>query len=115
MGILARNEPPNMQELRKNAEFFPIFETAAWSKFFQHLNSFHHETALQFALNLTETHSKIRGLLIEVYEVILADFISLPQVGRACFGRITPNVTAVQDFLVVGDQLRLSRRGIELQ
>ena len=46
MGILAHHEPPNTQALRKNAEFFTIFEAAGWDEFFQHLNGFHHEIAL---------------------------------------------------------------------
>ena len=48
--------------------------------FFERLNGFHHEATLQFTLNLTETHSEVWGLRIEVSEVI-----SLPQVGRTCF------------------------------
>ena len=47
MSILAWHEPPNMQTLRKNVEVFDIFKVAGWMKFFQHLNGFHHETALQ--------------------------------------------------------------------
>ena len=46
MGIPARHEPPNMRELRINAEVFTIFEAAGWTEFFQRLNGFHHETAL---------------------------------------------------------------------
>ena len=103
MGIPSRHEPPNMQGLWKNAEFFSIFEAAVQTEFFQRLNGFHRETALQFALNLTETHSNIRGLWIGFFEVIVVEFTVLPQVGRAWFGRRTPNVAAVQDFFAAGE------------
>ena len=66
MGIPARYEPPNMRELRRNAEFF------------QRLNGFHCEAALQFTLNLIETHSEVWGLRIEVSEAIVAKVTSLP-------------------------------------
>ena len=46
MGIPARHEPPNMRELRRNAEVFAIFQAAGWTEFFQRLNGFHRETAL---------------------------------------------------------------------
>ena len=39
-------------------------------EFFERLNGFHHEATLQFTLNLTETHSEVWGLRIEVSEVI---------------------------------------------
>ena len=82
MGIFARHEPTNMQELCKNTEVFSIFAAAGWTEFFQRLSGFHRETVLQFALNLTETHSKVRGLHIEVTEEIVAEVTSLPQSGR---------------------------------
>ena len=34
MGILARHEPPNMRELKRNAEVFAIFQAAGWIEFF---------------------------------------------------------------------------------
>ena len=55
------------------------------------------------------------GLWIEVSKAIVAKVIGLLQVGRAWFGRRTPNVIAVQQFLVVGEQLHPLGRGIELQ
>ena len=77
MGILVRHEPPNMQELRINAEVFAIFQATGWTKFFQCLNGFHHETTLQFSLNLTKTHSKVQGLRIKVLEAIVANVTGL--------------------------------------
>ena len=101
MGIPAQHEPPNMQELRRNAEFFTIFEAGGWTEFFQHLNGFHLETTLQFALNITETHLEVR-----VSEAIGAEVIGLPQVGRSWFVQRTPNAAVVQDFLREGEHIR---------
>ena len=53
MGISAHYEPSNTRELRRNVAVFAIFQDAGWTEFFEHLNGFHHEAALQFALNLT--------------------------------------------------------------
>ena len=69
---------------------------------------------MHFSLNLTETYLEVIGLWIEFSEAIVAEATELPQVGRAWFGRRTPNATAIQDFLVVGEQLSPSGRGIEL-
>ena len=98
MGIPARYEPSNTQELRRNAAVFTIFQAAGWTKFFKRLNGFHHEATLQFALNLTETHSEVWGLCIEFFEAITAEVTSIPQVGRAWFGRRVPTTTALQTF-----------------
>ena len=57
MGIPARYEPSNTQELRKNAAVFAIFQAAGWTEFFKQMDGFNHEAALQFSLNLTETYS----------------------------------------------------------
>ena len=69
--------------MRRNAEVFAIFEVAGWTEFFQRLSGFHRETVLQFALNLTETHSEVMGLHIEATEDIVAKVTGLPQSGRA--------------------------------
>ena len=87
MGIPAGYEPSNTRQLRRNAAFFAIFQAADWTEFFEHLNGFHHEAALQFALNLTETHSNVLGLRIEVSKAIMAEVTGIPQVGKAWFGR----------------------------
>ena len=78
MGIPAQYEPPNTRELRRNAEFFTIFQATGWTEFFQCLNGFHHEAALQLSLNLIETHSEVWGLHIEVSEDIVVEFTGLP-------------------------------------
>ena len=72
-------------------------------KFFERLNGFHCEETLQFALNLTETHSEVWGLRIEVSEAIMAKVTGIPQVGRAWFGRRVPTTAVVQDFLIEGE------------
>ena len=54
-------------------------------------------------------------MCIEISEDIVAEVTGLPQIGRGWFGRRTPNATAVQDFFVVGEQLRPSGWGMELQ
>ena len=115
MGILARYEPSNTRELWRNAAVFTIFQAAGWTDFFECLNGFHCESALQFALNLTETHSKVWGLHIEVSEAIMAEVTSLPQVGRTWFRHQTPATAAVQDFLMEGEQVQMRQRGIVLQ
>ena len=114
MGILAHYEPSNTQELTRNAEVFTIFQAAGWTEFFQHLNGFHREAALQFTLNLTETHSEVWGLRIEVSEAVVAEVTGLPQEGRAWFGRRTPTAAVVQEFLREGEQIQMTRRGIAL-
>ena len=73
--------------LRRNAEVFVIFEVAGWTEYFQRLSGFRTETTLQFSLNLTDTHSEVRGLRIEVIEEIVAEVTGIPQVVRTWFGR----------------------------
>ena len=59
MGIAARYEPSNTQELRKNATVFSIFQVTGWTQFFKRLDGFNLEVALQFSLNLTETYLEV--------------------------------------------------------
>ena len=72
----------NTGALRRNVEVFSIFEAAGWTEYFQHLSGFQTEITLQFSLNLTNTHSEVRGLRIEVTKEIVAEVTGLPQVGR---------------------------------
>ena len=64
MGISARHEPVDTGVLCRNTEVFSIFEVAGWTEYFQRLNGFHIEIALQFSLNFLETYSEVRGLRI---------------------------------------------------
>ena len=52
---------------------------------------------------------------IEVFEAIMAEVTGLPQVGIAWFGSRIPTTAAVQDFLMEGEQVQMTRRGIVLQ
>ena len=56
MGIPSRYEPVDTRDLHRNVEVFSIFQSVGCTEFFQCLNGFHQEVALQFSLNLTETH-----------------------------------------------------------
>ena len=114
MGIPARHEPLNTQELRKNPAVFSIFQADSWIEFFERLDGFNREAALQFSLNLTETHFEVWGLHIEVSEAIISKVTAITQVGRAWFGRRVPTATAREAFLVEGEQVQSSRRGIPL-
>ena len=114
MGIPARYEPLNTRALRRNAAVFTIFQAASWTEFFKCLNGFHHEVALQFALNLTETHSEVWGLHIEVSKAIMDEVTGIPQVGRAWFGHRVPTTAAIQDFIIEGEQVQMTKMGIIL-
>ena len=114
MGIPSRHEPLDTQELRKNPAVLAIFQAAGWFEFFERLDGFNREAALQFALNLTETHSEVWGLRIEVSEAIISEVTAIPQVGKAWFGRRVPTTTAREAFLREGEQVQSSRRGIAL-
>ena len=105
MGIPTRYEPLNTRVLGRNAAVFAIFQATDWTEFFKCLDGFNREATLKFALNLTETHSKVWGLRIEVSEAIMAEVTGIPQVGRAWFGRRVPTIAAVQDFLIEGEQV----------
>ena len=63
------------------------------------------DMTLQFALNLTNTHSTVRGLRIDITEAIVAKVTGLPEIGTRWFGRKAPNSTAVRHFLVAGEIL----------
>ena len=86
MGIPSHHEPLDTQELRKNPAVLAIFQAAGWLEFFERLDGFNPEAALQFSLNLIETHSEVWGLRIEVSEAIISEVTAIPQVGRAWFG-----------------------------
>ena len=114
MGLPARHEPLDTQELRKNPIVLAIFQAVGWLEFFERLDGFNREAALQFALNLTYTHSEVWGMRIEVSEAIISKVIAIPQVGKAWFGRRVPTTSAQEAFLREGEQVQSSRRGIAL-
>ena len=103
MGIPTQHEPANMEALQRNSEVFSIFKAAGWTKFFQRLNGFHQEMALQFALNLTDTYSEVIVLHIDVTEDIVVEVIDLPREGRTWFGRRTHNATTMKVFFVASE------------
>ena len=78
MGIQMRHKPENIVYLIENGEVFTIFQEFEWIEYFQRLNASHVDTTLQFYLNLTDTHSTVRGLWIDVTEAIVALVIGLP-------------------------------------
>ena len=78
MGIPSRYEPLNTRALRRNAAVFAIFQAAGWTEFFERLDGFNRKEALQFSLNLTETHSEVWGLCIEVSKAIMAEVTGIP-------------------------------------
>ena len=86
MGLPARHEPLNTQELRTNPDVFAIFQAAGWIEFFERLDGFNREAALQFALNLRDTHSEVWGLQIEVSEIVISEVTAIPREGKAWFG-----------------------------
>ena len=61
------------------------------------------DTTLQFSINLTNTHSTVRGLWIDITEAIVAEVIGLPQTGTRWYGRKATNSTIVRDVLVAGN------------
>ena len=115
MGLPARHEPLNTQELRQNSEVFAIFQAAGWIEFFERLDGFNREAALQFALHLQDTHSEVWGLRIEFSEAIISEVTALPRVGKPWFERRVPTMVAREEFLREGEHVQSSKRGIALQ
>ena len=115
MGLPARHEPLNTQELRNNPAVFAIFQATGWIEFFEGLDGFNREASLQFALHLKDTHSEVWGLRIEVSEAIISEVTALPLVGKAWFERRIPTMVAREEFLREGEHVQISKRGIVLQ
>ena len=86
MGIPARHEPLDTQELRKNPAVLAIFQAVGWLEFFELLDGFNREAAMQFSFNLTETHFEVWGLRIEVSASIISEVTAILRVGKAWFG-----------------------------
>ena len=99
MGLPARHEPLNTQELRTNPEVFAIFQAAGWTEYFERLDGFNREAALQFALNLRDTHSEVWGLRVEVSETVISEVTTIPQEGKEWFGRRVSTTIAREEFL----------------
>ena len=99
MGLPTRHEPLNTQELRNNPAVFAIFQAVGWIEFFERLDGFNREAALQFSLHLKDTHSEVWGLWIEVSKSIISEVTALPRVGKAWFERRVPTTIAREAFL----------------
>jgi len=62
-------------------EAYQIFLQAGWIDYFRRLQEFDSQQVLEFALNLNEDHSIVRGVRIPVTEEAIIEVSGLPANG----------------------------------
>lgn len=80
-----------------------MFENAGWDVYFGRLKGWNEEIAMEFALNLEEGVSRVRGVEIPVIEKTIAEVSGLPQVKECWFSRRTPLLELLEAFLQAGE------------
>jgi hypothetical protein len=65
-GFAVCHEPITLDTLRRLPKVYRIFEDAGWVAYFERLEGFDNDIALEFAQNLTRTHLHVIGLEISV-------------------------------------------------
>ena len=83
--------------------------------YFERLNGFHEEMTLQFAMNMKENHSMVKGLRIEASDRAITEVTWLPRIGRKWLGRKRPNLHAIENFLTARESVRPRGRGTTLE
>ena len=99
MGLPVRHDPKNFDSLRENREVFAIFQQVLWIVYFQRLNGIDEDMTFQFAMNLTQYQSDIRGSRIYVSEEDLVEITRLPRIRDRWFFLKRYNLIAVEYFL----------------
>jgi len=67
-GSIVRHEPITLAQLQQNREAYQVFQNAGWIVYFEKLQGFDPEIALEFTQNLRLPRTLVRGLLIWVTE-----------------------------------------------
>jgi hypothetical protein len=87
-----RHEPEDTTRVRNNHEVWQVFENAGWNVYFDRLKGSNEEIATEFALNLREGSSRVRGIEIPVTEEAIAEVSGLPQNGQVMvFKKVCPS------------------------
>ena len=113
-GIAIRHEPDSIALLELFPNTYQIFQQAGWIGYFQRLQEFDPQQVLEFAQKLQEYHSTILGVRIPVSEGDIAQVSGLPITGTRCFSRKHIILNAQQDFLLLGEHVKLKGRGVGL-
>jgi hypothetical protein len=94
---------------------YRIFENAGWIVYFEQLQGFNENHALEFARNLDGEQSMVRGMRIPVTEEIIAEVNHLPRTRERWFVHKTPLPTAKADFLREGEVVWPRGKGMALE
>ena len=77
-----RHEPNSMDALQNCPEAYHIFIDAGWIEYFQKLEGSDEAVAIEFAQNLNNNQTQVRGMQLEVTEEVISWVTSLPVEGR---------------------------------
>ena len=80
-GTTIRNEPGSISLLQFFPEVYQIFQQAGWTAYFERLGDFNAEEVLEFAQNLEDNFSVVRGVRISVTEDDIVQVSGLPAEG----------------------------------
>ena len=76
------HEPDDSTRIQCNWEVWQIFVNAGWDVYLDRINGWDEEITLEFALNLEEGVSRVRGLEIPVTEETIVEVSGIPQGGE---------------------------------
>ena len=78
-GLAVWHEPENIVSIRNNTEVWQVFFDVGWDIYFDRLQGFDGGITMEFALNLEENHSRVRGLEVPVIEEVIVEVSGLRQ------------------------------------
>lgn len=70
-GVAVIHEPDSMGTLKNCLESYQVFRDAGWIEYFQKLVGLDEAAAIEFAQNLNNHQTRVRGLQIEVKEEVI--------------------------------------------
>jgi hypothetical protein len=111
-GATNRNEPNNIENIRKNPAVMRIFEQAGWLQFLEKFQGFDFDLTMEFAQSFDGKQATVRRLNILVSEESMSRITGLPLQGEKWYKNFKVAPESWIPFLKVPSPLPDLRRGI---
>ena len=100
-----RHEPDSIESLPSCPEEYKIFRDVGWLEYFQRFKGSDETIAMEFARNLNDHQTQVRGLRIKVTKEVVSQVTTFLAEGRRWFNRKVNDPSLKEDFLVGEEKL----------
>lgn len=111
MGYPDHSEPENAYLVYKNKEVKSIFQKGGWLNYFNKMRRSDRGVAMEFSRSYTQSGAKVKGVRIQVDEVVIARISGFPQLGERWFEQWTPMKPLKEEFMEPGERAQGTEKG----